>query len=117
MPARKLASLIGKIVSMSIGLGPVTRLMTRALYTTLHQKVAWCQNLTGLVKFCILMDKISGPNLLLSGWYILMLATGYGGYIVEHGNLIANGVWSKDEAAQSSTWRELRAVKAVLESF
>ena len=45
VPARKLASLISKIVSMSIGLGPVTRLVTRALYATLHQKVAWCQNL------------------------------------------------------------------------
>ena len=30
LQARKLASLIGKIVSMSIDLGPVTRLMTRA---------------------------------------------------------------------------------------
>ena len=44
-------------------------------------------------------------------------ATGYGGYMVEHGNLIANGQWSPDEAKQSSTWREPRAVKMVLESF
>ena len=28
--------------------------------------------------------------------------TGYGGYIVEHGNLVANGQWSEDDAAQSS---------------
>ena len=45
VPARKLASLIGKNVSMSIGLGSVTRLMTKALYTTLNQKVAWCHKL------------------------------------------------------------------------
>ena len=44
-------------------------------------------------------------------------ATGYSRYIVEHGNLIAHGVWSNDEAAQSSTWHELQAVKVVLESF
>ena len=25
--------------------------------------------------------------------------TGYGGYIVEHGNLVANGQWSEDDAA------------------
>ena len=43
--------------------------------------------------------------------------TGYGGYIVEHGHLIANGMWSKDEAKASSTWCELRAVRMVLESF
>jgi len=43
--------------------------------------------------------------------------TGYGGYMVEHGGQIANGMWSEEEAAQSSTWRELRAVQQVLESF
>ena len=37
--------------------------------------------------------------------------------MVEHGNLVANGQWSTDEASQSSTWRELRAVRLVLESF
>ena len=43
--------------------------------------------------------------------------TGYGGYIVEHGNIVTNGQWSENNAAQSSTWCELRAVKLVLESF
>ena len=129
VPTRKLASLIGKIVSMSIGLGPVTRMMTRALYTTLHQKVAWCQNLTlspeasqELELWISEISHFNGQNI----WpkpsavrvvYSHASATGYGGYIVDHGNLIANDVWSEDEAAQSSTWHELRAVKAVLESF
>jgi len=36
---------------------------------------------------------------------------------VEHGNVVANGQWSPDEVTQSSTWRELRAVRMVLESF
>ena len=43
--------------------------------------------------------------------------TGYGGYIVEHGNMVANGQWSEEETKQSSTWRELRAVRLILESF
>ena len=43
--------------------------------------------------------------------------TGYGGYLVAHGNLVANGQWAKDEAKQSSTWRELQAVRLVLQSF
>ena len=42
-------------------------------------------------------------------------STGYGGYTVEHGKMVANGQWSASEAAQSS--RELRAVRMVLESF
>ena len=43
VPARQLASVIGKIMSMSMALGPVTRLMTRKLYFVLNQKTAWCQ--------------------------------------------------------------------------
>ena len=44
-------------------------------------------------------------------------STGYGGYVVEHGNKVANGQWSPSEVVQSSTWRELKAVRMVLESF
>ena len=39
--------------------------------------------------------------------------TGFGGYVVEHGNHVAHGQWSQWEAQQSSTWRELRAVVLV----
>ena len=42
---------------------------------------------------------------------------GFGGYTVDHGGCIATGQWSEVEARQSSTWRELRAVRLVLESF
>ena len=45
VPARQLASVIGKIMSMSLALGPVTRLMTRSLYFVLNQRTAWCQSL------------------------------------------------------------------------
>ena len=37
--------------------------------------------------------------------------------MVEHGPQIAHGQWSAWEAQQSSTWRELRAVGSVLQSF
>ena len=42
---------------------------------------------------------------------------GYGGYMVEHGCHIAHGQWATDEAGRSSTWRELRAVRLVLEQL
>ena len=38
MPARKLASLIGKIISMSLALHPVTRLMSHNLYATMNNR-------------------------------------------------------------------------------
>ena len=42
---------------------------------------------------------------------------GYGGYTVEHGTLVANGQWSEEDVAQSSTWQELHTVRLVLQSF
>lgn len=41
----------------------------------------------------------------------------YGGYIVEYSHLISSGMWYNDEVRAGSTWRELRAVRMVLESF
>ena len=35
---------------------------------------------------------------------------GYGGYTVYHGYHVAHGNWTQEEAAKSSTWRELVAV-------
>ena len=43
--------------------------------------------------------------------------TGYGGYIVEHGDQFASGQWDQEESLQSSTWWELRVVRMVLMSF
>lgn len=44
--------------------------------------------------------------------------TGYGGYIVELGPQVANqGVWSADSAMESSTMREILAVRKVSQSF
>ena len=63
------------------------------------------------------MGRTYGPIHQQSGWCSLASDTGFGDYTVGHGGLIANGLWSDEEAMQSSTWRELRAVRLVLESF
>ena len=41
-----LASIVGRIISMSIAIGPVSRLMTRSLYGLLNTRQAWCEMLT-----------------------------------------------------------------------
>lgn len=43
-----------------------------------------------------------------AGIIILMpaVATGYGGFTVEHGPHVVHGQWSQEEASKSSTWRE-----------
>ena len=129
MSARSLASLIGKIMSMALALGPVTRLMTCSLYAVLNSKTAWCQRLVltaeAVVELKFWLHEIENFNgqriwprpSAVRVVYSDASATGYGGYMVEHGNLVVNGQWFIDESTQSSTWHELRAVRLVLESF
>ena len=44
--AKFIASLVGKIISMSLALGPVARFMMRALYSVLETRRAWCDILS-----------------------------------------------------------------------
>ena len=45
VPARLLASVIGKINSMSLGLGSVSRSMTQSLYVILNGRTSWYDRL------------------------------------------------------------------------
>ena len=128
-PAKQIASVVGKIVSMSIALGPVARLMTRSLYSLLNNRQSWFETL------CISPEAgkelqlwhesitiYKSQNIWKSPSAMLVVysdasGTGFGGYTVEHGSQVAHGQWSEWEACQSSTWRELKAVLNVLQSF
>ena len=127
--AKQIASVVGKIIFMSIALGPVARLMTRSLYSLLNSRHSWFETL------CITPE--AGEE--LQFWYESITTyrsqniwkspsamrvvysdasgTGFGGYTVEHGPQVAHGQWSDWEAHQSLTWRELKAVLNVLQSF
>ena len=106
-----LASVIGKISSMSLGLGPVYCLMTWSLYATLNGRQFWFQKLELIVEALEVgfwlsnLEKFNGYNI----WpkpsafrvvYSDASDMGYGGYT---GTLVANGQWSEEEAAQTST--------------
>ena len=127
--AKALASIIGKIVSMSLGLGLVTRLMTRRLYSLLNSRHYWCESLIipsdareELKFWSNNLDNFNGQGIWHSPSAVRVVYSdasdiGYGGYSVEHGYHMAQGLWTQEEAARSSTWRELRAVRMVLESL
>ena len=100
LPAKQLA---GKNMSMSPSLGPVAHLMTRSLYATLNGRMSWCHRLTlteeALLEIEFWHSEISSFNgqhiwprpSAVRVVYSDASSTGYGGYVVEHGNLIANG--------------------------
>ena len=114
---------------MSLAIGPVSWLMTRSMYVLLSTRQYWNQYLalTPEVKeelqFWIdQVDHINGKEIWHSPSAVRVVyadasATGYGGFTVEHGYHIAHGSWTAEEMTQSSTWRELRAVRMVLESL
>ena len=103
--------------------------MTRNLYFILNQKNAWCQNLVltpeALQQLRFWLKEIANFNghqiwpkpSAVRVVYSDASDTGYGGYMVEHGNMVANGQWSEEVAKLSSTWCELHAVRLILEAF
>jgi len=58
-----------------------------------------------------------GSGIVLRVMYSDASDTDYGGFTVEHGCYAARGDWRPEEKTKSSTWRELRAVRMVLESL
>ena len=129
IPAKQIASIVGKILSMSITLGPVARLMTRSLYALLNHRKSWFQRLTITAQA---RTELSFWSKSLAEWnleniwkspsairvvYSDASGSGFGGYTVEHSPQIVHTQWSEWEAQQSSTWRELKAVHMVLQAL
>ena len=126
LPARELASIVGKIISMGLAIGPVSRFMTRSMYSLLETRDTWYDLLEisadahrelEFWKAC-LAEYSSQPIWQVPSAVRVVYSdaseSGYGGYIVEHGGCVSYGQWTESEAGQSSTWRELAAVLQVL---
>lgn len=123
---RRVASLVGQIISMSVVIGSVSQLMTRCLSIDTSSATSWnsmiflSKDSIDQISFwkhtldkinCRKMKCISGSNRVV---YTDASDTGYGGYCVQTGNSVSHGVWEESERMQSSTWRELVAVERVL---
>ena len=103
MTVRQLASIVGQIVSMSLGLGSVARLMTRSLYTiincrtTWNDKVVWTEEAWAEMKFWENnIESLTGKEMRYSAGAVRLMYsdasdTGYGGYTVDVGPRIAQG--------------------------
>ena len=127
--ARTLASITGQIISMSLAVGPVARLRTRALYCVLNKRRFWSDKLpldgAALDELAFWKSSLlsfNGRPIWFSPGATRVVfsdasSTGYGGHSVEIGPDIAHGQWSEYETSLSSTWRELKAVSLVLASF
>ena len=129
MTVRQLASIVGQIVSMSLGLGSVARLMTWSLYTiincrtTWNDQVVWTEEAWAEMKFWENnIESLNGKEMRYSAGAVRLVYsdasdTGYGGYTVDVGPRIAQGQWSECESQASSTWKELEAINRILQAY
>ena len=99
--ARHLASILGKIISMSIAFGLVSRFMTRSLYAVLESRQSWWDPLqlsieaqAELMFWSYNLEKYNAQPIWHSPSAVRVVSsdasdTGYGGYVVEHGGCIS----------------------------
>ena len=128
--AKDLASVAGQLNSMFLAIGNIVRLMSRAMYAQISAQNSWFSNfyledsvVEELVFWQSNLDHLNGRRIWCKSSAVRVAYsdasdTGYGGYIVELGPQVAvQGVWSADLAKESSTMREILAVRKVLQSF
>ena len=124
---RWLASAVRQIISMSLAIGQVTHLRTRALYAMINSRQSWADRLhlskdarEDLVFWKSCLSCFNGRPIWFSPGVTRIVYSdassfGYGGYHeVEVGLEVVHRQWSEFEASLSSTWRELKAVSLVL---
>jgi hypothetical protein len=127
--ARQLAKVTGSLSSMGLALGAIVRLWTRELYRTIQQSSSWDRRflLSEEAKVEILFWQENFENSGQPIWkaspkvevlsYSDASDVAWGGYAIQLGDQKAVGCWSAEESVKSSTFRELRGARLVLESL
>lgn len=126
---KRLASIVGKIISLSPCCGNVTQIMTRYLHLIVNSRDSWHSIvfLQDQAKKELLFWKDDLRNLNgASFWSTPFVpskivfsdasSTGCAAYI-QSSSLLFHRNWSATESLKSSTWRELATVKYSLEAF
>ncbi|KAK3096540.1 hypothetical protein FSP39_001138 [Pinctada imbricata] len=129
--ARRLAALAGQIISMQIVFGTIARLRTRYIFMTINSKESWSapvllnsnafdeilywkENSVRLNCTDIGVQTQKSPKVNI---YSDASHSGYGGYIADVTASDVIGTWSESESLESSTCRELEAIRRVFNSL
>ena len=120
---KRIASIVGQIVSLSPSCGTVTQIMTRYLHFIVNSRHSWNSSVfvqdQGKNKLLFSRDDLKALNGVLF-WPVPFVppvvvfsdasANGCAAFI-QGTDLIFQRNWSLDESKKSSTWRELAAIK------
>ncbi len=127
---RQISAIAGLLISMGPALGPLSRLLTRKMYAFVDQSRTWdgihhldmdtrqeidfwLENFNRLNGYAI-KSKHAFTKIVYSD----ASDHSFGGFVVEKlGEKLAQGTFTDAEMYESSTFRELAAVKHVLDSF
>ena len=127
--ARHLSRITGSLFSMGLTLGPVACLWTRALYRDVCQTAHWdrpflmSQESQAEVQFWKVNFDTGGYPIWSPSPKVEVITysdasgQGWGGFAVQLSDKVARGSWSREESGKSSTFREVTAIRRVLESF
>ena len=128
--AKQVARITGHLISMSLAIGPTSRLFTRQMYRYISLQPNWYAS-SILPMECVNeisfwlnnLEKSNGFSIKLEDTATKILYTdasntGYGGYLVQQeGNLVARGRFKEEERQRSLTHRELLAVVETMTAF
>ena len=122
VPIKDIARISGYLVAMTIALGPIARLFTRQMYFVIACRRSWqdhvfvSEHLAQELKFWLqhvdafngyaIKKKFSATAIVYSD----ASDTWFGGYSAIIGSDVSCGNWSEFDVAQSSTFRELKAM-------
>ena len=125
--ARRLARIVGKIISCHLVLKNTVYIMTRHSYLNIQVASSWDSSLAK-TQNCIneltfwrnifshkQTRKINSDAVVDRLVFSDASSTGYGGYLESDNRTVTfNGTWTIHESGQGSTWRELKAVDLII---
>ena len=126
---KRIACIVGQIVSMAFIIGNVAYIMTKSLSIDIQKTCSWnsyiilSENSLDQLQFWnINISKVNNKKFIddyscHTVVYSDASGTGYAGYSVKTPFSVAHGMWNSEERTYSSTWRELTAVNNVLLSL
>lgn len=128
--AKQLASVAGTLSSMNLAVGPMVRMLTRSMYAQIATANSWYSPLvlnhdtkTELRFWCTNYDFQNGYSFKPKPVVAKLIFTdassaGYGGFLLKRvGKEVVVGNFDASERPMSSTFRELLAVKYVLQAL
>ncbi|KAK3703412.1 hypothetical protein QZH41_003907 [Actinostola sp. cb2023] len=127
---RQLAKIAGSVISLTLAVGPICRLFTRQMYFTIESRSGGWDQVISLYPALVEelrfwlgnLDNFNGyairpPPLASTVIFTDASDVAFGGFSASLDDTAVRGMWTSEDATQSSTYRELKAIYYVLLSY